>query len=167
MPRKAPEPPGQAPSHCHPQLLVLQLQGCNFLLPGMKTQAGDPGALLMLNSQIIPLIPGSKGQESVLCLAGKLFSKLWWGRNNKSSRRCANPGCALPSRTGSACLHHCLRAPQEQCPHSCSHLQSWKYLCVSPPGRAGAPGNQKTAAAAGAAKPGAPHARCGFGASSA
>lgn len=43
-----------------------------------------------------------------------------------------------------------------------SLLQSWNYLCVSSPGRAGAPGNQKPAAAAGSAKPGAPHARCGL-----
>lgn len=116
----------------------------------------------MLNSQIIPLLPGSIEQESVLCLAGKLFHKLWSGRNNKSSRRCANAD--VPCSAKWEHLPPLLpQIPSGATSPLLSLLQSWKYLCVSSPGRAGAPGNQNPAAE-GAAKPGAPHARCGFGA---
>lgn len=44
--------------------MCLELQSSNFLLPGIKAQGSDVGALLTLSSWIIPNIHSSTGQGS-------------------------------------------------------------------------------------------------------
>lgn len=87
-----------------------------------------------------------QGRNRVLCLIWKLFSKSRSGRNNNSSRRRAKAGCALRSQMKASVSIAAVEPTGSNVPvliHICGAVN----ICVSSPGRAGAPGNQKASVA--------------------